>query len=378
MNSNRLIAYSVSLSLIMILIAGCAQATPSATPPPPPTWTPRVPTPVPVQGVKLYPSKRAGAAMTYDTRTNRAIMFGGASTMPCWDECDLLNETYIYEAAGDDWIMVDPPTSPGARTNAAMAYDAESDRTILYAGFMSNENFAPQDTWSYDMSANTWTKMQTEGPSNRYGHSMVYDSESDRIIVFGGWNFGDNVGTNDTWAYDYNNDAWSEVMTAVKPPGRNFPAMVYDSKADRVIMWGGDTGNVQDTSVWVFNYNTSSWEERKTTSGPTSRWLHEMSYDAKADRTILYGGYTGSSEQAPDFKLNSSETWVYDYNLNTWTMQSPSVNPGAIFEFSQTYLQAANQLLLFGGVVDYENTSDKSWLYDSNANTWTEATPENK
>ena len=378
MNGFQLIRLMICLVSIMILVAACSPATPSATPPPPPTWTPRFPTPEPVEGVELYPSKRAGAQIAYDTKTNRAIMFGGAAAMPCWDECDLLDETFIFEAARDAWILVEPPVSPGARTNPAMAYDAESDRTILYAGFMSNEIYAPQDTWAYDMKTNTWSKMKTEGPPNRYGHSLVYDSESDRMILFGGWNFVENVGTNDTWAYDYNTDTWSEVMSAVKPPGRNFQSMVYDSKADRVIMWGGDTGGVNDTSVWIFNYNTQAWEERKTTAGPTSRWLHGMSYDANADRTILFGGYTGSGESAPDFSLNSAETWAYDYNLNTWTLLNPNGNPGPIFEFGQAYLESAERLLLFGGVLDYENTSDKTWLYDFNANTWAEMTQEPK
>jgi hypothetical protein len=243
------------------------------------------------------------------------------------------------------------------------------------AGFVSNENYAPQDTWAFDLSTLTWTKMKAEGPPNRYGHSMVYDRESDRMIVFGGWSFAENVGVNDTWVYDYNTDAWSEILSAVKPPGRNFQAMAYDSKADRVIMWGGDTGGVNDTSVWAFDFNTQRWEERKPSAGPTNRWLHEMAYDSEADRTILYGGYTGSGAQAPNYNLNSSETWAYDYNLNTWTLLSPNGNPGALSEFGLAYLESVDGLLLFGGILNDGSISDKTWLFDFSANTWNELTP---
>ena len=91
------------------------------------------------------------------------------------------------------------------------------------------------------------------------------------------------------------------MESAVKPPGRNFQAMAYDSKADRVILWGGDTGGVSDNSVWAFDYNSQTWEERKTGAGPSNRWLHQMSYDPVTDRTILYGGYTGSGALAPNY-----------------------------------------------------------------------------
>ena len=364
------------LSLIVLLVAACSSATPSPTPAPPPTWTPIHPTAVPVEGITLNPAKRAGAEMAYDTRTDRAIMFGGSEARPCWDECPLIAETLIYEAKDDAWIQVSPPALPDPRVDTAMAYDAESDRTILYAGFISNEKFAPQDTWSFDMSTVTWTKMKNEGPPNRYGHSMVYDSESDRMIVFGGWDFAENVGTNDTWAYDYNTDTWTEVVSAVRPPGRNFQAMAYDSKADRVILFGGDTGGLNDTSVWVLDYNSQTWQERKPAAGPSSRWLHEMAYVSEADRTILFGGYTGSGELAPNYSLNSPETWAYDYNLNTWTLLNPGANPGALSEFGLAYLESVDRLLQFGGIMNDGNISDKTWLYDFNANTWTGVTPE--
>ena len=49
---------------------------------------------------------------------------------------------------------------PLARAFSAMAYDAESDRVILYAGQSEDENDDPikrGDTWAYDFNTNTWT-----------------------------------------------------------------------------------------------------------------------------------------------------------------------------------------------------------------------------
>jgi len=152
----------------------------------------------------------------------------------------------------------------------------------------------------------------------------------------------------------------------------NFQGMVYDSKADRVIMWGGGI----NTSVWIYDYNTDNWEERKPSGGPSSRYLHNMSYDSKAERTILYGGYTGSVDSLAELDtLTSAETWAYDYNLNTWTLLTPAANPGPLSEFGLVYLPSTDRLLQFGGQVNTNTFSNKTWLYDYTTNNWTEVTP---
>jgi hypothetical protein len=101
-----------------------------------------------------------------------------------------------------------------------------------------------------------------------------------------------------------------------------------------------------------------------------------MSYDSKADRTILFGGFTGGvPDSGWDSKPNNSDTWAYDYNLNTWTLLNPATNPGPTMLAGQVYLPSTDRVFLFGGRLDLNNCSDKTWLYDYTANTWTEVTP---
>jgi hypothetical protein len=359
------------LTFGVILFAACTPAAPAATPVPP-TPTPIPPTAAPAQGANFNPSPRSSLFVAYDSKRDLVLLYGGSNVDPCWENCGSpFGDTWIYDVAANTWTQIKPPSDPGPRANAAMAYDAESDRIILFAGFISADNYAPLDTWSFDMNTKTWMQMKAPGPAYHFGHKLVYDSKADRMILWGGWNMKDNVGVNDTWAYDYNNDTWTEMKPAVKPPGVNFQGMVYDSKADRVIMWGGGF----NTSVWVYDYNTDNWEERKPSGGPSSRWGHFMSYDSKADRTILYGGYTGDPNANFDFSFNSLETWSYDYNLNTWTLLKPEKNPGLLTFFGQDYLSSTDRLLVFGGLKGYKIITDQTWLYDYNANTWTEVTP---
>jgi hypothetical protein len=397
MNHKSLIA-RICLSLGVILFAACTPATPvppTSNPVLPtaklarPTATPDLPTATSVPTVAtpahvahLNPSPRSEISLAYDSKTDQVLFFGGVDVDPCWADCpSLLWDTWIYDVAANTWTQVEPPSAPTPRDNTAVAYDAESDRIILYAGAVSDGkifDYAPRDTWVFDMKTKTWTQMKSQGPAYSFGHSMVYDSESDCMIIFGGVNVDAKLAMNDTWAYDYNTDTWTEMKPAVRPPARNFQSMVYDSKADRVIMWGGGawTDAESDKSLWVYDYNTDTWEERKPSGGPSVRSFQNMAYDSKADRIILYGGYTGSIETKFIFQLyNSSETWAYDYNLNTWTMLKPTKDPGKLTSMGLVYLPTIDRVLLFGGRLDRGSFNDKTWLYDTGANAWTEAIP---
>jgi N-acetylneuraminic acid mutarotase len=90
------------------------------------------------------------------------------------------------------------------------------------------------DTWAYDYNTNTWKEM-AKGPPKHLGARLAYDSESGRIILFGGSDIATWRYINDTWSYDFNTDTWTEMKPATSPPGRNYQAMIYDAKSDRVL-----------------------------------------------------------------------------------------------------------------------------------------------
>jgi hypothetical protein len=325
--------------------------------------------------IVFNPGSDAVVISKVDPKTDQLIIFGG-STGDSNLMSSMNGETWIYTIPANTWVEVISPSSPSPRDNVGLAYDIESDRIILFGG-ASSKDFNMMDTWSFDMGTRIWTEMKP-GPPYHMGSSMVYNNKADRMIVWGGFIFEKNTATNDIWAYDYNSDTWTEMKPAVSPPARNFQSMVYDSKADRIIMWGGwgTTNADNETSVWIYDYNANTWQERKTDLGPSSRAFHYMSYDPKADRTILYGGYTGGIPDAAwQFSTNSSETRAYDYNLNTWTLLAPAINPGPLSSAGQVYVPSIDRLFLFGGKLDVTKYSDKIWLYSFDANTWTEVVP---
>ena len=129
------------------------------------------------------PSPRGYHNMTYDVESDRVIVFGGL-TMTSMNSFDLHTDTWAYDIHTNTWTLMSPAQSPaGAGT---LAYDVQSDRAILFlGGEWPGQSF--RETWAYDFNTDTWTNLEPEtAPPALLGARMVYDSESDRMILFSG------------------------------------------------------------------------------------------------------------------------------------------------------------------------------------------------
>jgi len=292
--------------------------------------------------------------MAYDAESDKMILLGGQIYGESGNIL-FIGGTWAYDPTANRWTEMKPASSPTDRSAADMAYDAESDRVIMYGG-AGTSKIGMDETWAYDFNTNTWAEM-AKGPSDYLGGQIAYDTESDRIILFAGYNMAGFMYDN-TWAYDFNADTWTEMKPDPHPSGRNYHDMVYDSESDRIIMWGGDSTD-RDPCVWAYDYNNNTWQ-KGTCEGPIRRGYVYMAYDVKADRTILYG-----NENYSDLA-----TWAYDNNTDTWTKLEPATSPGVLSRFAMAYSPVVDRVILFGGEVNY-TTKGETWSYDLNTNSWT-------
>jgi N-acetylneuraminic acid mutarotase len=297
------------------------------------------------------PDARIRHAMAYDSESDRVILFGG------YGPHGYLWDTWAYDFTANRWKDMNPGIDLGLRSGHGMAYDSESDRVILFGGRGPVYFFS--DTWAYDYNTNTWTMMNPKTkPDARTGHAMAYDSESDKVILFGGYYYsGGDKYLSDTWVYDYNTNTWTMMNPKTKPDARTGHAMAYDSESDRVILFGGEGSSGYFSDTWAYDYNTNTWTNLTPLSGPNARAYHAMAYDSKSDRVILFGGEW----------MAFSDTWVYDYNTNTWTMMNPSTSPGARSKHAMAYDSKSDRVILFGGFSIYY-LSD-TWVYDDSEDT---------
>jgi len=175
------------------------------------------------------PSARYGSAMVYDPVLQKAIFFGGGCQDA--DGYELFNDMWLYDPTSNVWTEINPTVKQSARSSHSMVYDSINHKTILFGGWDDTIGLM-NDTWIYDSPASS--------PDTRYWHGMVYDSNYHKVIVFGGRNAGaPGQALEDTWVFDPSNNEWTELLPSSHPSNRMDSSVIYDSNHQKTILFGG-------------------------------------------------------------------------------------------------------------------------------------------
>lgn len=107
---------------------------------------------------KLQPEHRSGGNLAYDAKNRVHVLFGSQFN----DD----QHTWTYDLHTDSWKDMQPPEMPHTDKNdAVLTYDAAAERVLaivkITTGKEDNETHR-LETWSYDVAANRWTKLNPE------------------------------------------------------------------------------------------------------------------------------------------------------------------------------------------------------------------------
>ncbi|MBY8987598.1 MAG: hypothetical protein KGD61_04010 [Candidatus Lokiarchaeota archaeon] len=264
--------------------------------------------------IEIYPtakpSARSGHIMVYDSTNHKTLLFGG------WvEDIGLMNDTWIYDSQTNQWTEVFPVNKPSNRQGQSMYYDVRTQRVILFGGYREVGGHL-DDTWEYNYTDNSWTELgPSTNPSGRYGSNLVYDINNTRGFLFGGRS-GSSTINDDTWVYYYENNSWSEIINVIKPDTRYWHGMVYESNNQKIIVFGGRHQGAPGEALedtWTFDPSTNEWVEVLPTNHPSNRMDFLMVYDTNNQKSILFGGFRFQGGTLGD-------TWIYTYDSNSWSL----------------------------------------------------------
>ena len=231
---------------------------------------------------------------------------------------------------------------PSSRAEHAITFDPLRQRTIIFGGHTKDFGLNAEllgDTWVWN--GDSWNIAATTGPSARFGASMVFDTNHNRVVLFGGARFASNGSLTllgDTWEWD--GRIWTKVSPPTSPPARYLHAMAYDTQRGRVVLFGGvSAGSARDQETW--EYNGSTWT-RVTQSGPSYRYGHTMAFDPIRNRTVLFGGI-GRHDRSGGYL---GDTW--EWNGTQWNL-IPVSGPAPRVHHSMVFSTKVNRVVLLGG-----------------------------
>lgn len=211
--------------------------------------------------------------------------------------------------------------------------------------------------WCYSMKNNTWIQLESL-PSTRYGASITYDTDNDKIYVAGGASSKTNTG-NSFYMYDINTNTW--VSKCNLPYTRTNVGLAY--YGGKIYMAGGGyKGNSSSTcykTLSVYDIESNTWDTSLPDLPYTRRKLCLVAHNGK-----LYAIGGGSSTSS----YNSTQ-YVYDIASKTWSSFG-AVNAtgsgcrGAVYKNKLYYM--------FGTSDDSSPTVSNMYaIYDLSLGQWT-------
>jgi hypothetical protein len=238
---------------------------------------------------------RTFPAVTYDASRHRILLFGGNRVLFGKDRNDYEFLNDFWEFDGTQWTPIKVAT-PEARAEAAFTFDAARQKAVLFGGYRIENGVMKRlsDTWEWD--GRVWTQVAEGRPSARSGAAITYDTRRQKVVLFGGGIR--NGGGNETW--EWNGKTWQEIKLAQSEPRYN-STMVFDESRNRIIRFGGWDGRQRVSETWEFDGKV--WR-RLAIESPEPRNHAALAYDSRRHKIILFGGHNG------DFVFG--DTWEFD------------------------------------------------------------------
>lgn len=242
------------------------------------------------------PTARYGASADLAPGRGVAYLFGGYRG--CFSAGCYYNDVWSFSLVSNTWGQVPiSGTKPSGRWGHSLVFDPGHDRLIVFGG-TDIATGSLNDLWTLDLQTLVWQSFPPSGdwPAGRSLHAVAYDLVRARMWMFGGEAGGTKL--DELWYLDLatSNPIWHQVVTPLpRPTRRSETSLVYDSVSDRLILFGGGISTFPQRSndVWALNLTGGpAWQQLTISDGPPSRRSgHIATFRPQQNQMLVATGY---------------------------------------------------------------------------------------
>jgi hypothetical protein len=266
-----------------------------------------------------------------------------------------LNDTWVFDVKTSAWKQISAGASvPSPRHGGSLNYDPTRKRAVLFGGLGPSGNL--NDTWTFDLEKEAWSQVTTKGttPAIRYGHSTVYDPKRDQLLVSHGFS---NTRFDDTFALDLKTDTWVDISPAARPLKRCLHDAIFDTKYEQMYLYGGCSsgfGPCPQGDLWLFDPAKKGWTEIKPSgAAPAGRDNPSLIYHPLGS-IWLFGGRTGNGV--------ANDLWTFVPADGAWKQITAPNAPAARRSHRAVWDAVNSRMLVFGGRGDSGALADM-WAF---------------
>eukprot|EP00744_Colponema_vietnamica_P001005 GILI01001724.1.p1 GENE.GILI01001724.1~~GILI01001724.1.p1 ORF type:complete len:759 (+),score=208.95 GILI01001724.1:203-2479(+) len=255
-----------------------------------------------------------------------------------------------------------------------------SDKAVLFGGATGDTTryTITGDTYLFDISNNSWTKIEPGGvsPTPRAAHAATCVDQL-QLVIYGGATGGGSLASDDLYLLDLRlgqeQSQWMIVPVVGPTPGRRYGHSLAFSKPF-LIVYGGNTGTEPVNDVWCLNVERApfAWSKLQTTGqAPVARVYHSAamcSEGSAAGMMVIFGGRTG--EGAP-----LADTWgLRRHRDGRWDwVQAPykkSSEPTARYQHSSVFM--GTKMIVLGGRTNEVSDVLQTDVFDTETSDWSQ------
>lgn len=334
------------------------------------------------------PGPRALHGLAYDAQRQRVVMLFGASSGSLferdvweWDGVDwserralawpsfapqspntvwddvrsrltVVSSNSVVSWNGTEWLTFKP-----SYRWPSVAFDSHRGTLVVFGGQVIGSQLT-NETW--ELNGSKWSlRAPAVSPSPRYGASLSFDADRNRMVLFGGTNkLNPPPGTlgedfDDTWEWDGTN--WQRVVTSTSPDAGFNARLVFVPPLHKSVL-------IPLTSGARWSFDGANWQLDSTTDQATGR----LFFDTAAQRL-------SSLEPIVDFSVNRRQLEPTGWGTQTFPVPWP--RPDVTY-FSATYDPSRSLALLHFLDANYR---PQTWEFDGVSFTrrFPRATPRN-
>jgi len=265
------------------------------------------------------PLQRLWPALAFDPDRHVAVVHGGISAD---EETPLRGDTWMWNGLGWSPQSV---AGPSPRFGHAMVYDSERRVMVLFGGVVRCACVfeycgcvpAPGSTWEWDGAS--WHERDVAGPASRFQPMLAFDGVRGVTVL---------VTSSDAQTWEWDGDRWRRTFVEF-PDGNHLAGLVYDPTRQRVI------GVTSSCTTW-------SWDGQSWMSDTLGRQYVEGGLDdpgvrsepALADcRGKLYTD--PSTDRVVLFRENGSSVWILQ--PSGWALLA-TIDDAGVWDWDNNYL----------------------------------------
>jgi len=229
----------------------------------------------------VSPPARAASQMAYDAITQKVVLFGG------YNGTRYLGDTWLWDGKTSRWTRATPTHAPKAVTSP-MLFTDPNGRADVYGGF--DGRFYQNSMWQW--TGSDWNQLSLPMvPYARASAAVGVNGITGEVVLFGGLAAINPV---NTWTYD--GTSWTLQFPRTQPPWVYAGSAAFDPNLKAVVLFGGGSGGIDQNTTWEWIQNPTwegtgfSWKQVVTTQSPPPREGAGMAYDPTLGHVIIFGG----------------------------------------------------------------------------------------